>query len=172
MPGTSSGAPTGEAAPVIGAGWRWIYTRGYDLAAPAAFAFSWIVQRAPTHQKGRGREAGSREGAGAVANRPTEHRSYPHGIERVTGWEVIAPDRIIFHDTILKKGRVEILGEEIYRFLGGTTPGCIVEVTVLRKPISLVSRMGFALWPDWSIRSKRRDIELLREIEEAYRFQR
>jgi hypothetical protein len=105
-------------------------------------------------------ERRSRAASGAV--------KYPKDVERVTRWEIIPPDRITFHDTVYRKGRVEIVGEERYRFLGGDQPGCIVEVMVLRKPISLVARIGFAVAPTWSVRSTHLEVAVLGEIDKAF----
>lgn len=53
-------------------------------------------------------------------------------------------------------------------YLGGAGSGCIVEVTTLRRPVDWLSRIGFALFPEWSVRSRKQEAELLAEIERDY----
>lgn len=99
-----------------------------------------------------------------------ERRRYPeHGTERITRWQILPLDRIIFHDAVHRRGRLVILGEERYRFLGSTSPGCVAEVTVLRKPVGWMSRIGFALFPEWSVRTRESETELLEQIERDFR---
>jgi hypothetical protein len=144
-----------------------MYTRGYDVAAPAQFVFGWLVRHAPPEDGVLGRESGS-EGRRSQAR--IERRSYPRRrLEKVTRWEVLPPDRVTFHDRVLQNGRLVVEGEERYRFLGGDGPGCIAEVTVYRKPIGWLSRFGFALAPEWSLRSRNHEAELFREIEHDFR---
>ncbi len=92
-----------------------------------------------------------------------------NGMQKVTRWEVDPPDRVTFHDEVYRNGRLVVLGREMYRFLGGDQPGWIVEVTVLRKPVSLVSRVGLALLPGISLRSTRSEASLFEEIDRAFK---
>lgn len=151
-------------------GFRWMYTRGYDLAAPASFAFQWMVAHAPPR-------GGGPPGTGHLLDLPhrppeprVERRRYPeHGTERVTTWELVPPDRVTFRDDVYRNDRLVVQGEERYRFLGGDGPGCIVEVTALRKPIGWLSRIGFAMFPEWSVRPRGEEAGLLRQIEQDHR---
>lgn len=156
--------------PGLDRGWRWLYTRGYNLAAPASFAFRWMADHAPQESVTRTAQATRHEGTERPANGPMERRSYPDKrLELVTEWELIPPDKVVFHDAVYHRDRLEILGEERYNFLGGQESNCIVEVTSLRKPVSWVSRAGFALVPGWSVRSARKEYELISQIERDYR---
>ncbi len=47
-------------------------------------------------------------------------------------------------------------------------PGCIVEITVLRKPVSLGSRLGMALFPRSPLRSTQSEAALFREIDRDF----
>ncbi len=136
-------------------GWHWVYTRGYDLAVPAEFAFRWMVAHAPSQ---------------SATEACIERRAYQGGrIVKVTRWEFVPPDRVTFHDEVYRRGHLVVEGEERYRFLGGDSPGCVVEVTALRKPVGWLSRAGFALFPEWSARTRRQETELLDEVERDYR---
>ncbi len=147
-------------------GWHWLYTRGYDLAAPAGYAFRWMVGHAPSEPSGT--SAGD-SSPGAIETR-TERRVYPRGrMVKVTRWELVTPDRVTFLAEVYQRGGLVVEGEERYRFLGGDGPGCIVEVTALCKPVGWLSRIGFALFPEWSGRTRRQEAELLGEIERDYR---
>lgn len=150
----------------VAPGWHWLYTRGYDLAVPAGRAFRWMVDHAPS-----GGSRGSVDGPRTVAGETNlERRAYRGGrIVKVTRWEVAPPDRVTFHDAVYQRGRLVLQGEERYRFLGPKGSGCIVEVTALRRPVGWLSRIGFALFPMWSVRTRGQESEILRRIERDYR---
>ncbi len=157
----------GASGPVdLAPGWHWVYTRGYDLAVPAEHAFRWMVDHAPS-EPSRPSTTDSSPNASGVR---IERRAYQRGrILKVTRWEFLPPDRVTFYDEVYQRGHLVVQGEERYRFLGGDGAGCVVEVTALRKPAGWLSRIGFALFPGWSVRTRRQETELLDEIERDYR---
>lgn len=158
----SRGRPPVDGPP----GFRWLYTRGYDLAAPAEFAFRWMAEHSPFPR------AGELDRVPAVPE-PTERverRVYPgRGIEKVTQWEIIPPDQVSFHDEVFQGGRLVVQGEERYRFFGQGNTGSIVEVTAFRKPVGWTSRLGFALFPERSVRTHKQEAVLFDQIEREYR---
>ena len=158
----------GAGAPVdVPAGWRWVCTRGHDLPVPVSYAFRWMASHAPPEA-----EVAPKAGSSPTpADRARiERRDYPkRGLRKVTRWEVLPPDRVVFHDQVFQRGRLVVEGEERYRFMGADGLGCIVEVTTLHRPVGWVSRAGFALFPEWSVRTRRQEAELLREIERDFR---
>jgi hypothetical protein len=152
-------------------GWRWIYTRGYDVSAPASFAFDWLARRSP--------EQSSRVPEGArsmLATSPEasglrfELRRYPsRGMERTTLWEMAPPNLVIFHDSVFRKGRLLLEGEERYQFLSAGTSGCIAEVTALCRPVDRLSRIGFALAPMSAARTPKQEAAIFDEIGREFR---
>jgi hypothetical protein len=151
-------------------GWTRLYTRSYNLEAPAKFAFRWILDHAPfganpsLSNQDRFDEVLQRE------PRPVVRSVYPsRRIQRVTEWEVLPPSRIVWHDSVYAHGRLQVQGEERYAFHGGDSGGCIVEVTVLRHPVSPSARVGFLLAPGLSGRRVQDEAVLFAEIGRAYR---
>ena len=77
--------------------WHWLSTRGYDLKAPADFAFQWMTRCAPKEEHVNG----SNSGVGALpSNRmPVEFREYGRGrMTKRTVWEIVPPNLVVFHD--------------------------------------------------------------------------
>lgn len=121
-------------------GFRWMYRRGYGLAAPAEYAFGWLATHAPPVAP---LASGTRLGSESVTEARIERQSYPgRGIEKVTRWELLPPDLVVFHDQVFERGRLVVEGEERNRFLGGPSSGCVAEVMAYRKPVGWVSRLG------------------------------
>jgi hypothetical protein len=126
----------------IPAGWRWLYTRGYDLRAPAGYAFQWMLDHAQFGRLPRPAIPDLVETILELQPWPKVRSVYlSRGVERLTIWEIRPPDRITWHDEVLKSGRAQVLGEERWQFLGSKEPGSIAEVTVLRRPVSLSARL-------------------------------
>jgi hypothetical protein len=148
-------------------GWKWLYSRGYDVAAPAEYVFRCMVDSAPASTSNTVKASPTEL---KPAGPPVERRAHPErGVQKVTRWEIAPPDRITFHDEVFRRGRLVIQGEERYRLLGEGGPGCIVEVTALRRPVGWLSRVGFALFPEWSVRTRRQEAALFKEIEDDFR---
>jgi hypothetical protein len=125
-------------------GWRLLYTRGYSLAAPPDFARDWLVRHLPFQDLARIDHAVvvlSREPLPAVR---VSFRKL--NLDRITEWDLSRPDLILATDSLWKRERLELLGREEHRFMGNAN-GSIVELTRRLKPISLVSRVGHALFP-------------------------
>lgn len=131
-------------------GWRLLYTRGYSLDAPPGFARDWLVRHLPFQAPDR---TSDDERATVVLSRgvtPAVLVSYiRRGLDRFTEWDLSFPDTVVATDSLWKGGRLELLGREEHRFMGNAN-GSIVELTLRRKPISMVSRLGFALFPTMS----------------------
>jgi hypothetical protein len=140
----------GGRSPGIHPGWKWLYTRGYTLEAPATFALHWMIER-----------------AGPAVPRPAETRS-DKLVYKVTTWEKVGTEGITFHDEVYRGSKLQLLGEERYRFLGSAKGGCIVEVVALRKPFSLSSHVGLLLFPRWSVRTVEEEASLFDEIDRDY----
>lgn len=170
MSGPAEGHSRPRAPADVPPGFRWMYTRGYDLTAPVSFAFRWMEAHAPPLGRGLAGTEKSTDERPRPSEPLVERRGYPErGTERLTKWELNPPDRVTFHDAVYRRGRLVVQGVERYRFLGGDDSGCIVEVTALRKPVGWLSRLGFVLFPEWSLRTRRQEAELLAEIERDYR---
>jgi hypothetical protein len=90
-------------------------------------------------------------------------------VERLTEWEILPPSSIVWHDSVFGRGKLQIHGEERYDFLGGNGSGSIAEITVLRRPVSISSRIGFASWPMAAARSRVKEEEVFKAIDEAFR---
>ncbi|HTT44732.1 MAG TPA: hypothetical protein VMH38_01790 [Thermoplasmata archaeon] len=90
------------------------------------------------------------------------------GLDRYTEWDLSVADTVITTDSVWKGDRLEILGREEYRFMGNAN-GSILELTVSRKPVSLVSRLGFALFPKMSGQPVKKEIEMVRAIDSDFR---
>jgi hypothetical protein len=149
-------------------GWRLLYTRVYSLDAPPGFARDWLVRHLPFQAPDRTTE-GEREAVvlsrGACpAVRVSFHR---RGLERFTEWDLANSDTVIATDSLWKGSRLELLGREVHRFMGNAN-GSIVELTLRRKPISLVSRLGFALFPMASGVSTEEEAATFEAIDRAY----
>jgi hypothetical protein len=143
------GSRGGQPPPDVPPGWTWLSTRGYTLEARASYALRWIQARA---------------GPQTPPNSPPGRYS-----GRVTSWELVPPDGITFHDELYHAGKLQMLGEERYRFMGAEQSGSIAEVIMLRKPISLLARFGHALDPRASVRNARKEAELFDDIDHDYR---
>ena len=166
MSGPAEGHPRPRPPADVPLGFRWMYTRGYDLAVPAGVAFQWMADHAPS----RGPPTTTGGPRASDGDTRLERRVYHRGrTEKFTRWELAPPDRVTFHDEVYQRGRLVVQGEERYRFLGGDGSGCIVEVTALRRPVGWLSRIGFALFPERSVRSRSQEAELLLQIEQDHR---
>jgi len=75
---------------------------------------------------------------------------------------------VVATDSLWKGGRLEILGREEHRFMGNSN-GSIVELTLRRKPVSLVSRLGFAMFPTMSGVPVSREVATFEAIDRAFR---
>jgi hypothetical protein len=89
------------------------------------------------------------------------------GLDRFTEWNLSIPDAVLSTDSVWKRDRLEILGREEYRFMGDEN-GSIFELSLHRKPVSLVSRVGFGLLPGMSGNAVSNEVELVDEIERAF----
>lgn len=143
-----------------------MYTRGFDVNAPAEYAFRWFAAHAPPE---RSISSSIRTGEENGTRLRLVHRSHPkNATQKVTRWELQPPDLVIFRDQVFRAGRLVLEGEERYRFLGGGNLGCVAEVTVYRRPVGGMSRLGFACFPERSIRTRPDESELLRELERDF----
>jgi hypothetical protein len=88
-------------------------------------------------------------------------------LDRFTEWNLSIPDAVFATDSVWKRDRLEILGREEYRFMGDEN-GSILELSLHRKPVSLVSRVGFGLLPGMSGNTMSKEAELVDEIERAF----
>jgi hypothetical protein len=148
-----------------GAGWKWLYTRRYNLSAPQEYAFQWMSRHAPLPElESKGREQASERA------RRIERRSYPDlGIDKVTEWELTPADQAMLRDLVYQKGRLVFEGLQQYRFLGSHQSGCIAEVTAWQRPVGWVGRLGFALLAKRAVRSHGTESVLLKRIETDFR---
>jgi hypothetical protein len=89
------------------------------------------------------------------------------GLDRFTEWNLSNPAAVLASDSIWKGDRLEILGREEYRFMGDEN-GSILELSLYRKPVSFVSRVGFGLLPGMSGNTVSHEIELVGEMEGAF----
>jgi hypothetical protein len=154
----------------IGRDWQWLYTRGYSLQATAEFALQWMIQRAADRPRPANCDPGpDPDESSEDPQSMTLIRRAANRIEVVTKWEVVPPDGITFEDAVYRSGKLQLLSEERYRFMGAKTGGCIVEVVVSRKPVSLASRIGLALVPNMSIRPVKKESALFDKIDSDYR---
>lgn len=160
--------PVVRQAPDLEPGWKWLYTRGYTIGAPSIYARRWMVEYARTRSLqppvtgparkflGRGRfpyKGGRRSGS---------------DLHRVSTWRSIPPDGVTVRDSVYRDGRLQIIGEDRYRLIGGEAGGCIVEVIALRKPVSPSSRFGFLLLPRWSVRTIMEESRIFEELDHDY----
>ncbi|MCI4337349.1 MAG: hypothetical protein L3K17_09245 [Thermoplasmata archaeon] len=150
-------------------GWHFLYTRGYSLTAPPGFARDWLVRHLPFQAPAYWADA---ERATVVLSRgpaPAILVTYRRrGLDRFTEWDLSSPDMLVATDSLWKGRHLEILGREEHRFMGNTN-GSIVELTLRRKPVSLVSRLGFALFPTMSGLPIHREAETFEAIDRAFR---
>lgn len=150
-------------------GWRLLYTRGYSLSAPPEFARDWLIRHLPFQGPER-TEDGDR--TSVVLSRgpsPIVLVSYRRPrLDRITEWDLSSSDTVIATDSVWKGDRLEVLGREEHHFMGNAN-GSTVELTLRRKPISLVSRLGFALFPTMSGVSVSREDEAFAAIDRAFR---
>jgi hypothetical protein len=131
--------------------WKWLYTRGYSLAAPSIYARRWMLEMAK-----RLRSDGPSHPADGFPTRipPESHKQgQSRRTQKLTNWESVPPDGVTIRDGIYRSGRLQLLSEDRYRFMGGQNGGCIVEVKAVRKPVAFPARVGFLLLPRWSERS-------------------
>jgi hypothetical protein len=150
-------------------GWRVLYTRGYALDAPPEFARTWLIDHLP-FQIATSIDRADR--ALVVLSRepfPAVRLSYPRlKLERITEWDLARSDRIIARDSLWRGKRLELLGREEHHFMGNAN-GSLVEVSRCLKPISLVSRLGHALFPTTSRGPAREEAATFNALDRDYR---
>jgi len=149
-------------------GWRLLYRRGYSLNVPPRFARSWLVDHLPYHAEDVRVEGDRRTLVLSREPSPAIRVSYPRrGLDRFTEWNLSIPDAVLATDSVWRRNRLEILGREEYRFMGDEN-GSILELSLHRKPISLVSRVGFGLLPGMSGNTVSHEVGFVDEIERAF----
>jgi hypothetical protein len=137
--------------PNLEPGWKWLYTRGYALGAPSSYARRWMLDRA----KRLSYDILTPPSAGYPNRISLKSRGQVQSgrMMRVSTWQTVPPDGVTLRDGIYRGGRLQLLSEDRYRFMGGQNGGCIVEVKAFRKPVAFPARVGFLLLPRWSERS-------------------
>jgi hypothetical protein len=149
--------------------WRHLYTRGYSIVAPPGFAREWLVRHLPFQAADRTTEG---ERTTIVLSRgpsPAILVSYRRrGLDRFTDWELSSPDMVVATDSLWRGRRLELLEREEHRFMGNES-GSLVELTLRRKPVSLVSRLGFAVFPTMSGMPVSRGSQTFEAIDRAFR---
>jgi hypothetical protein len=149
-------------------GWRLLYRRGYSLSAPPRYARSWLIDHLPYQAQDDRVEGDRRTFVLSREPSPAIRVSYTRrGLDRFTEWNLSIPDAVLSTDSVWKRDRLEILGREEYRFMGDDS-GSILELSLHRKPVSLVSRMGFGLFPGMSGNTVSNEVELVGEIERGF----
>jgi hypothetical protein len=149
-------------------GWRLLYRRGYSLNAPPRFARSWLIDHLPYQAEDDRVEGDRRTLVLAREPSPAIRVSYARrGLVRFTEWNLSIPDSVLATDSVWKRDSLEILGREEYRFMGDEN-GSILELSLHRKPVSLVSRVGFGLLPGMSGNTVSNEVELVSEMERAF----
>lgn len=150
-------------------GWHRMYARGFSVAAHPDFARDWLVRHLPfqaafqTTEGDRIPTVVSREPVPAVR---VSYRRL--GLDRFTEWDLSSTAAVIATDSVWKGRRLEILGREEHRFMGNAN-GSIVEVTIWRKPVSLVSRLGFGLFPTASGNPVEKELEKFQALDREFR---
>ena len=149
-------------------GWRLLYRRGYSLNAPPGFARSWLVDHLPYQAEDVRVEGDRRTMVLSREPSPAIWVYYARrGLDRFTEWNLSIPDAVLATDSVWKRDRLEIRGREEYRFMGDDN-GTILELSLHRKPVSLVSRVGFGLLPGMSGNTLSHEVGLVGEIERAF----
>lgn len=150
-------------------GWRRLYRRGYSTRAPPDFARSWLVGHLPfqgvLHSSDEDRSVTILTRGPQPAVRVEFSRNH---LDRLTEWDLSDRSAVVAHDSIWRGTRLELLGLEEYRFFGDDN-GSIVEITVARKPVSFISRVGFALDPVGGWNSNAEETALLQQLDRECR---
>jgi hypothetical protein len=149
-------------------GWRLLYRRGYPLNAPPRFARSWLIDHLPYQAEDDRVEGDRRTFVLSRGASPAVRVSYARrGLDRFTEWNLSIPDAVLATDSVWKRDRLEIIGREEYRCMGDDN-GSILELSLHRRPVSLVSRLGFGLLPGMSGNTVSNEVELVGEMERAF----
>lgn len=150
-------------------GWRLLYRRGYSIRAPPDYARGWLVRHLPFQGELRSSDAERSVTILARAPYPAVRVEFlRHHLQRLTEWDLSDPSAVVAHDSIWKGPRLELLASEAHHFYGDGN-GSIVEITVRRKPASLVSRIGFALDPMGPGNPAHEESAMLEQIDKEYR---
>jgi hypothetical protein len=150
-------------------GWRLLYTRGYSLSAPPGFARDWLTRHLPFQLPDHSEVADRTTQVLSREPSPATVVSYRRSrLDRFTEWDLSSADAVVATDSLWKRQRLELLGREEHRFMGNSN-GSVVELTLRRKPVSPVSRLGFSLFPGMSGVPIPQEAKTFEAIDRAFR---
>lgn len=150
-------------------GWRLVASRGYLLAAPPGFSRDWIIRHLPFQS--RPSVGGEDRGIRVVSRAPTAPAAVTTftrlALERYSQWDLSKEDQITSLDSVWKASRLLILSRTVTRLMGDEN-GTTLELSVYQKPISIGSRLGFALFPTMADPSRIIETTVYKAIDRDY----
>lgn len=147
--------------------WRAVYTRRYELNAPAEFARRWVLEHGlgPTSAppSPRIRQSIDRLGPAAAVVR----LDFVDGSSRTDLWTFSEPDAVTVTKRLDERGRTELWSRERYRFLGSGTASQL-EISASRYAVTTKARLALRLSLRTPTRPESDERAMCREIEADY----
>lgn len=146
-------------------GWSLSYTRGYSVSAAPPGPRDWLLAhlpfQAPPHVETSDSTIDVLSRGPIPAVRVTFNRLR---LARLTEWDLSSPSLVVAHDSVWKGERLELVSREEIEFMGNDN-GSIIEVRKSHRPVSLVSRLGFGVFPESGATARREEAAIFSAME-------
>ncbi|HEV2448935.1 MAG TPA: hypothetical protein VGU43_00805 [Thermoplasmata archaeon] len=147
--------------------WRAVYTRRYELNAPAEYARHWVLEHGigPTSAppSPRIRQSIDRLGPDSAIVR----LDFVDGSSRTDLWAFSDPGEVTVTKRLDERGRTELWSRERYRFTGAGAAS-LLEISAARYPVTTKARLALRLSLRTPTRPEADERAMCREIEHDY----
>jgi hypothetical protein len=167
---TASPVPAdGESRPEVppSEGWKKLYTRSFELRAPAEFARHWFLDQGigpnAVPLSPRVRQSIDRKGSDAA----TVRLDFEDGSSRTDSWQFADPQEVTVTKRLEEHGRTQLWSRERYRFSRVGT-GSSLEISSERCPVTFRARMALRISVRTPMRPESDERAMCDELDRAY----